>query len=122
MKNKIKEGQVWSYKTRTSEEGSRLTIIKTDGHDKDLVIHIKIDGLKLIAKDSGDVIGTSIEHLPINLEMFKKSVRKIESVVESSINEGYLHWKKLFDKGNAGVWSIEIADAIEMTEETYNSR
>ncbi len=121
MKIQIREGQVWSYKTRKSEEGSKLTVIKTDKFDDQLIVHIQIDGLKLVKKKTGEIISTSIEHLPISLEMFNKSVCKLESVVESSINDGYLHWKKLFNQGEAGVWSVEIANAIEMTEDTCNS-
>jgi hypothetical protein len=119
MENKVKEGQIWSYKTRRSEEGSRLMIIKVD--EADLIVNIKIDGLKLTEKDSGDAMATSIEHLPISFEMFKKSAHKIESVVEPVVSEGYLYWKKLFDEGKAGVWSVEISNAIGITEETYNS-
>ncbi|MDB5135250.1 MAG: hypothetical protein JWP37_1853 [Mucilaginibacter sp.] len=65
--------------------------------------------------NSGGIISTSIEHLPISLEMFKKSVHKVEAIIEITINEGYL-----YNFGKAGLWSVEIAKAIEMTEETYN--
>ena len=118
----IKEGQVWSYKNRNFEKGSRLIISKIDAIGKDIIIHIKIDGLKLRDKRSGEIIGTSIGHLPISLEMLKNSVCKVESIIVPSLDEGYFHWKELFDKGKAGVWLVEVADAIEMTEETYNSR
>ncbi|MDB4923934.1 hypothetical protein [Mucilaginibacter sp.] len=118
--NEIKEGQIWSYKCRKSEAGSRVTIIKVDDFNNGPIVHIKIEGLKLIEKASGEITATSIEHLPISLEMFKKSVCKVESIVKPTINEGYLHWEKLFNNGKAGAWAVEIANAIELTEETYN--
>ena len=119
MENNIEEGQVWSYKNRAYEKGSKVTIIKIDDLETGIVVHLKIDGLKLLEKNSGKVMATSIEHLPISFDMFKKSVIDIEAIVKVLPNEGYSHWKRLFDTGEAGVWAIEIADAIEVTEETY---
>ena len=121
MKQIIKEGQVWTYKCRPHETGSRLTIIKVDTLNGEPTIHISIDGLKLKDKLSGDIFATVIEHLPFSLAAIKKSFLKNEGSIEPSINDGYLHWKELFDAGKAGIWNIEIRQAIAMTEETYNS-
>ncbi|MEO6979591.1 MAG: hypothetical protein ABI113_14470 [Mucilaginibacter sp.] len=121
LKSKIKEGQVWSYNCRNSEQESRLTIIKLDKPGNEQIVHIRVDNVSIIQRNTGEVIATSIEHLPMSLDAFSKSVRKIESTVEIAINDGYFHWKKLFDKGEAGVWSVEVSDAIEITESTYNN-
>jgi len=120
LKSKIKEGQVWSYNCRNSEPESRLTIIKLDNPGKEQIVHIRVDDVNIIQRNTGEVIATYIEHLPMSLDAFSKSVGEIESTVETSINDGYFDWKKKFDEGKAGVWSLEVSAVIEMIENTCN--
>ena len=119
LKDKIKEGQIWSYKSRSSEPGSKLTVIKLDTPGNEQIVHISVDSLRITQRNTGEVTATYIEHLPMSLDAFSKSVIKIESIVETSINEGYLDWKNKFDEGKAGVWSLEISEVIEMIENIY---
>lgn len=120
LKNNIEEGQIWSYKCRDSEPESTLTVIKIDKPGNEQIVHIRVDKVSIIQRDTGEVIATYIEHLPMSIEAFSKSVGKVESMVKTSINDGYLDWKKKFDERKAGVWSLEVSAVIEMIENIYN--
>jgi hypothetical protein len=119
MDVELKQGQVWSYKNRDGENDSRLTILKIENLNNIEIIHIRIDGLISNKNSSRTVPLTTIEHLPISLEMFKKSIIKLEMEVDASINDGYLYWKEEFLQGKAGIWSIEVAEVIVLTDKVY---
>jgi len=120
MINEIAAGQVWTYKCRTGEEESRVTVFKVDSVSESSIVHIRIDGLKLINKDTGEIAGEQIAHLPVDLKSFKESIVELESLVATSVTEGYWIWKKEFDAGNAGVWALQISEVINIIEDSLS--
>lgn len=120
MKDKIEKGQVWSYRTRKGEEHSLLTIIDIQNLSNSKIAHVSIDGIEIKDFKTGDVLSYSISHLPIDLEILKVALRELKFYTEISENEGYLYWKAEYEKGKAGIWSIDIVEVIEMTERSSN--
>lgn len=117
---KIIPGQVWSYYSRESEPSSTVTVIAVDyGEAGSNTIHVKIEGLNLI-NSKGSHIGDVVEHLPIDQEMFLKSVIKVIDETSINISEGYYYWKSEFENNNAGVWNIELIDVINSIESSIN--
>jgi len=112
----IVAGQVLIYKCRAGEEESRVTVFKVDSVSESSIIHIRIDSLKLTNKDTGEIVGEQIAHLPIDLKSFKESICELESLTAAFVTEGYWIWKKEFDAGNAGVWATEISEVINLIE------
>ena len=119
--SKYKVGQVWSYKTRPEEKKSTFVVVKVESHPKlGNIVHVALRDLKL-KKPNGDVIGTA-SHLPFAEEAINKSAGKLlKGRVElPDYEEGYGLWRDAFDVGKAGVYTISIAEAVGVMEETLN--
>ena len=119
--SKYKVGQVWSYKTRPQEEKSTFVVVKVENHPKlGNIVHIALRGLKL-KKPDGDFI-ESAGHLPFAEEAINKSA--VEVVKEKAdlpdYEEGYRMWREAFDAGKAGIYTISVAEAVGVMEETLN--
>lgn len=118
MIKRIKSGQIWKYKTRVNESDSRVTILSIDKENH--ITHVELNGLKLLDNSKNEIFAISIGHLPIATDVFLSSITEFECISIVELNEGYNHWKLEFQKGNAGVWSINLSDAIDIIEKTHN--
>lgn len=115
-----KVGQEWKYKTRKGEENSTLKILKIEEYPKTgKIIHISISGLKVVNPDSKEGFANELTHIPITEEALDESVSKLKSEKIKLPNriEGYDYWKKEFDEGTAGVFSITVVEIVESMEE-----
>ena len=117
---KYNVGQEWNYKTRQGEANSTLKILKIEEylqHGK--VIHISIGGLKVRNPNSKEGIAEEFTHIPISEKALDESVTELKnenSKIPKYI-EGYSYWKKEFDKGQAGVFSIPVSEIVNSMEE-----
>lgn len=118
---KYKVGQEWNYKTRTGEEKSTLKILKIEEYPKHRkVIHISIGGLKVGNPDVEKGFAKEFTHIPITEEALDKSVTvlKNDKVKLPTKIDGYDYWKKEFDQGIAGVFSISVPEIVDLMEES----
>lgn len=118
---KYKVGQEWNYKTRTGEEKSTLKILKIEEYPKHgKVIHISIGGLKVGDPDVEKGFAKEFTHIPITEKALDKSVTELKSEkVKLPKNiDGYEYWKKEFDQGIAGVFSIPVSQIVDLMEES----
>lgn len=119
--SRYKVGQVWSYKTRANEKKSSFTVLKVE-HDAKLgnIIHIALRDLKM-KKPNGDFIETA-GHLPFAEEAINKSAVKLLKAKADlpDYEEGYNMWREAFDAGKAGIYTITIAEAVDVMETTLN--
>ncbi|WP_146940962.1 hypothetical protein [Chryseobacterium hagamense] len=123
---KYRVGQEWNYKTRPGEENSILKILKTEEYPASgKVIHISINGLKMKDPHHPEGIADKISHLPITEEALDQSVISIKKdtrrMPDSIEVDGYSYWKKEFDKGNAGVFSIPVSEIVNVMEKSIVS-
>ncbi len=119
--SKYKVGQVWSYKTRPNEKKSTFIVLKVEKDPKlGNIIHIALRDLKL-KRPNGDFIETA-GHLPFAEEAINKSAVKLlkEKADLPDYEEGYGMWREAFDAGKAGIYTITIAEAVDVMETTLN--
>ncbi|HZI86493.1 MAG TPA: hypothetical protein VFD48_06645 [Pyrinomonadaceae bacterium] len=119
--SKYTVGQVWSYKTRSNEKKSSFIVLKVEHHPKlGNIVHIALRDLKL-KKPNGEFIETA-GHLPFAEEWIDKSASKIlkEKADLPKYEDGYGMWREAFEAGKAGVYTITIAEAIDVMEATLN--
>ena len=119
--SKYKVGQVWRYKTRPQEEKSTFIVVKVESHPKlGNIVHIALRDLKL-RKPNSDFI-ESAGHLPFAEEAVSRSAVKMvkEKAELPGYEEGYRRWREAFDAGRAGVYTISVAEAVGVMEETLN--
>jgi hypothetical protein len=119
--DKFKVGQVWKYSSRLGEESSTLTILKIEKYEKsDIIIHIRVDGIKLYNPSAASGYSDLIGHMPFSEKAISKSVTEL---VEQNNNlpdfsEGYNLWKEAWESGKGGYWTIDLKEAIEGMDKT----
>jgi len=119
---RIKEGQEWKYDCRDGEEGSRAVILKIEeSKDESMIVHIHVSGLKINNPKSGDDI-EEISHMPLSIEALGGSLQELMGEVDiPDYKDGYLSWRREYESGNAGVFSISIGEAVKYMDDTINS-
>ncbi|WP_433625291.1 hypothetical protein [Chryseobacterium cucumeris] len=122
-KNQYSVGQEWNYKTRPTEKNSTLTILKIEEYpETGKVIHISVNGLKMKNPASPTGYAENLSHLPISEEALKKSITSLKKEAykkpDSLEMDGYSYWKKEFDKGNAGIFTIPVSEIVSTMEKS----
>lgn len=121
--SKYKVGQQWSYHSRPGEEESFFVVVRID-HDAKLgnIVHIAMGRLKMKNRRSPDGISENVNHMPFAEEAINKSKPKLlkEKAELPSFEEGYRMWRKAFDDGQAGIYTISIAEAVDVMETGLN--
>jgi hypothetical protein len=117
-------GQVWKYRTRPNEPDSLLTIVKVElQHSTAIAVHIHVDGLCLKPAEPGGTPGTTASHLPFSEEALDASVTNIvdQVVVLPDFEEGYMMWREAFLAGEAGIFSLTVAEVMDFIESTMGN-
>jgi hypothetical protein len=119
---KYKPGQVWSYKTRPGEDTSTLTILRVDeisGGQR--IVHIRVDGIRLKNCTGGREPDT-VQHMPFAKEFIDASVTEVFwKVPVPSFADGYAQWRKGWEAGKAGYYTIPVSEAVQVMQKTFSS-
>ena len=117
------EQQVWSYKTRAGEEGSTILINKVENDPKlGQIFHISVAGVRVKNRGAPSGVSTELPHFPVSKQTLEASCTKLvgRSAPNPGYTEGYKQWKRAFDQGKAGVFTISVAEIIQFVEDTVN--
>lgn len=116
-------GQVWAYKTRAGEAGSTLLIDKVET-DATLgkIFHVSVSGVHVKNPRAASGFTTELPHFPVSSRTLKQSCLEIvgHAPPNPAYLNGYAAWKKAFDDGHAGVFSIPVAEVIDTMESAIN--
>jgi hypothetical protein len=121
--SEFKVGQVWDYRTRPTETNSTLTICKVEMAGKlGKVIQISLADVRVKSPQNKDGFATYIAHLPFSESSVKQSVIQLvkEGVALPDYREGYDLWRNSVEKGEGGVWTIPVAEAVAAMESLLN--
>ena len=101
--NMLYPGQVWSLKGCSSR--AAVHAIETLGNED--IVHVSI------LDSDGDV---RVGHMPFARLAFVNSADQIVATVapEDDFREGYAYWRAEFDKGAAGVYAIDVCEALDL--------
>ena len=118
---KYKPGQVWSYKTRGDEEKSTITILRIEElADKKRIIHIRVDHIHL-KNCRGGPEPESFEHMPFAREALDSStVKLLNTGPVPDFKNGYDEWRSAWDANNAGIYTITVAQALDVSQATFD--
>ena len=123
-KSRFQVGQVWSYKTREGEEDSRVIVVKVEEDLKgQVIVHLYVKGVAVKNKRAPNGVSEFISHLPMSETAVSESVVNLESTTGDlpGWEKGYRAWLGEYKKGEGGVWSIPLAEAVSVIEKTINS-
>ncbi len=119
----FKAGQVWSYHTRPNELRSTLLIDKVESDAKlGPIYHISVTGVKVKNPRAPDGATQELPHFPVSRKTLEDSVVKLvgNAAPNPKYLEGYATWKQAFDAGNAGIFTIPVAEIVDFIEKTLN--
>ncbi|HZM90004.1 MAG TPA: hypothetical protein VFF31_26020 [Blastocatellia bacterium] len=121
--SKFKVGQLWAYKTRPGEEKSYFIVVKVETHTKlGTIVHIAVRKLKMKNPRSPDGLSEDANHMPFAEDALNKSAVKIlkDKVDLPDFEDGYNEWRRAFEEGHAGIYTITLAEAVKVMEATLN--
>src|SRR5206468_1347317 len=86
------------------------------------IVHIHVNGLRLRNKRAPGGLSDQVGHMPYAGDALRKSLTKLESsnAPLPAFEDGYRHWRGAFDKGEAGVWTAPVSEAIAGMESAMN--
>ncbi len=117
-------GQVWSYETRSHEKKSKLTVLKVDYFEDAVVVHIRLEGIKLLDPTEPHGFRTIVPHMAFLQTALQQSV--IELVSDNKrlpeFSKEYQNWREGDGVGTAWAWHFSILRALSGLEEIYNSK
>jgi hypothetical protein len=117
---KYKPGQVWSYKTRTNEQKSTITILRVDETPQaKRIVHIRVEHVQLTNCRGGNA--PDFEHMPFSKEALDQSVLEvIRSDKVPDFENGYTSWRAAWDAKKAGYYTISVAEALDVAQKNFN--
>jgi hypothetical protein len=117
-------GQVWKYRARDGEAESQLVIINSTlvpGCGE--IFSVAVEGIKLKNPWIVGGIQTNLPHAPVSAGALDLSVLELIGIRPSPLEEygdAFQEWKQPFDRGEAGVFTIPIAEILTYVEEAVN--
>jgi hypothetical protein len=119
------EGQVWSYHTRPGETGSTILINKIEIHPVlKTIYHIGIFVARVKDPWAPSGVATRLPHFPVSTQTLEKSCIELIGHAEPDPEylDGYAIWKKEFDQGRAGIFTVTVAEIVDIIETAINQR
>ncbi|WP_082938484.1 hypothetical protein [Mitsuaria sp. 7] len=123
LSQEFKEGQVWSYRTRSNDQGSTLLINKVEFDAKlGSIFHISVNGVKVKNRRAPNGITQDLPHFPVSRKTLEDSALKLvgTSAPNPDYREGHATWKQAFEAGEAGIFTIPVAEIVDFIEKTVN--
>jgi hypothetical protein len=117
-------GQIWKYRARDGEAESQLVIINSTlvpGCGE--IYSVAVEGVKLKNPWLVGGIQTNLPHAPVSAGALDLSVLELIGIRPSPLEEygdAFQEWKQPFDRGEAGVFTIPIAEILNCVEEAVN--
>ncbi|MEL6908077.1 MAG: hypothetical protein AAFU73_01005 [Planctomycetota bacterium] len=111
----LRAGQVYEYETRPDEKGSRVVVCRV-GAERGFgeVAHVCVEGVRIENPAAPGGVTTVVSHLPFDAHALSECL--VALVDERSelpdFEEGYALWREAFDAGEAGVFTVSVADAL----------
>ncbi|MDQ8035254.1 MAG: hypothetical protein REJ50_24890 [Bordetella sp.] len=116
-------GQLWQYHARPGESASRVLInlIETApllGN----IFHISVLDVAVRNPRSASGLTDELPHFPVSEETLQKSLTQLDGTREplADHREGYRVWREAFDKQEAGVFTLSVAEIVDLIERAAN--
>jgi hypothetical protein len=120
----FRAGDIWRYHTRSSEPDSTLTVLRVDRDaGSGNIVHLRVDGLRIRNPHHPAGFSGEIMHMPFEPAAVARSVtvRLERDAAVPDFAEGYAEWRRAFDADEAGVFSVTVAEAVEVMERAINA-
>ncbi|SEI72189.1 hypothetical protein SAMN04488058_101437 [Deinococcus reticulitermitis] len=120
-------GQRWTYRTRPGEDTSTLLVLGCDlrrapegesGADGSRVVSVRLDRLRMIGPEGAGSWISELAHTPVAEANVRDSVLDLleEGVPLPADLSGYHGWQLDYEKGEAGFFTVPIAEILDLLE------
>ena len=116
-------GQVWHYKTRSTEKNSRVLIGRIEKVDaQGTIVHVKLINLRIKNPRKPDRFFRMVSHSPISETALSASVTKLadEAADLAGFDAGYQSWLASYRAGKAGVFDARLSEIVNIMEKGLN--
>jgi hypothetical protein len=117
-------GQVWAYRTRPGEEGSRIIVGAIDRVPKEgRVVHITVTRIRLRTANVPGGYANQISHLAIGESFLLESIREqvdTTGIDPGDFEGGYENWLDAYEAGSLFVQKVPLAEALDRIEASQN--
>lgn len=120
QKNGFIAGQVWSYETREHEQRSKLTVLKVDYFENAVVVHVRLDNIKLLDPEAPQGFRTIVPHMAFMQTALLESVLKVldKNIRLPEFSKDYHNWREGDGIGTAYAWHYSVSEALNGLERT----
>ncbi len=124
QQNEFVAGQVWSYQARQDEQKSTLTILKVDYFENAVVVHIRLEDIRLKDPSVAQGFRTSVPHMAFLKSALQQSVIKVlnTKIRLPEFSKAYQYWREGDGVGTAWAWHFSVSEALNGLEEIYGSQ
>jgi hypothetical protein len=116
--SRFQAGQVWAFKTPASQPNAKLIILRVENYGGEVgtIVHVAVTGVRYGGNQ------TLIPHLPFVEAAVTGSVTTMEREPAPlpDYSEGYGEWRKAFDAGKGGAFSITVAEVVDAVTNVTN--
>jgi len=114
-------GQVWSYVTREQEPKSKLTVLKVDYFEEAVVVHIRLENIKLKVPNVPNSVKSTVSHMAIMQTALQKSVIKLldKNRRLPEFSKEYEQWREGDGVGTAWAWHFTVSESLTGLEKLY---
>jgi len=120
--SKFSVGDVWEYRTRPGEEGSRFIITRIDDSPElGLIVSIAVNGVRFKNCHGGNA-PNDIQHMPFARKALDASVVRRVATAQQFPDElvgAHDEWKSAYLDKKAGIYIVSVPDAIGVAEATF---
>lgn len=113
-------GETWEYQTRPLESGSTFFVWRVETlPDNSNVVHIQLQGLKISNSLAPGGLLEVAQHLPVSeAALAQSATRKLSGGDALPMPEGYDQWRREWERGRAGVFTISLSEIADVLEES----
>jgi hypothetical protein len=117
--SKFHAGQIWAFTPPTNQPNAKLTVLRVeDGGKLGTIVHVAISD---VMYGNGQ---TQINHMPFAEAAVERSITTLEreSGPVPDFLEGYRQWRKAYDAGKGGIFTISVAEAFDAVTSVARER
>ena len=114
----LEKGQIWTFKNAPTQE-ARIIIgdIEPLWDGREVAVSISIIGLEGVRLSNGKMVGDEIAHLPMAYDGLEADLVELTDQalkMPKNYAEGYSMWRTAVEAGEAGVFNVSPAAAIDI--------
>jgi hypothetical protein len=116
-------GERYRYASRASEPDATFLVLKVEEHEATgRIVHVRADGLKLKNPSDPSGYADTITHMPFADAALRSSAkaRVAAGVPVPDFAAAYDNWRRAFKDDGAGVFTVPLAEAVQVMENAIN--